>query len=113
MGREFSFEDSLEDLFRQLVEDDPTIVSDSRRMQNRAKDSRPVTSHRTPLGMQREGTMRLMGSIPVTLWRADEILRPELTSEERARDLLRRFPVLSVEGTAKDTSEPFVDLGGD
>jgi hypothetical protein len=98
MGREFSVEDALDDYFQVIIRDDPTIVTDALQLQSEARDSRPITSHRTPIGMRREGTMRQMGSIPLDLWRADEALRPNLKPEERARDLLRRYPVLSIEG---------------
>ena len=53
-------------------------------------------SPRKVLGMNGTGTMRLAGSIPIEIWNADQCLRPGLTVAERARDLLKRFPVYRI-----------------
>jgi hypothetical protein len=54
-----------------------------------------VSGKRT-LGMSKDGDFRYCGSLPFDLWRADEMLYPDLPVKERVAKLLRQFPQYAV-----------------
>ena len=54
-------------------------------------DRAPSTGAKA-LGMMDKGAMRLAGSIPIEVWRADAELNPNCHHEERAKRLLHKFP---------------------
>lgn len=96
--QEFSREDVLADYVDLRARQDPTLIADMKGIRRFFDDAKTIRStHRSPRGMREGGTMRFMGSIDIAVWRADEILRPHLSTAERAKDLLRRFPEFSVD----------------
>jgi hypothetical protein len=53
-------------------------------------------SPKTTVGLRRGGTMHKRGSIPMEVWFADVELRPNVRSQDRATDLLRRYPQFQI-----------------
>jgi hypothetical protein len=47
-------------------------------------------------GMTERGFMRFAGSIPIDVWRADEVLHPYLSHQDRAKKILKEFPQFRV-----------------
>lgn len=73
---------------------DPLHATDIAEIRDHMHLHAPLSSlsRQRTMGMTSNKTMRLAGSIPEEIWSADELLRPRMTPQERARDLLRRFP---------------------
>lgn len=74
---------------------------DVRRKQLR--DDRVVSTSRTPIGMRQGGTLRHAAEIPFIIWFKDQIARPNLSDQERARSLMVMFPEFNINGSIDKT----------